>query len=716
MMKWCLYAGVFAPFVAAPVAYGIGKKKKAVRDYFAMVFTGLELAVLLCLFLDVARTGSAGSSVIRIDDVCGMGLTFALDGFRCLYSVVAGFMWFISTLCLKEYFAHYQNRNRYYFFLLVTLGATVGVFFSADLFTTFVFFELMSFASYVWVAQDERKESLRAAATYLAVAVIGGLVMLMGIFLFYHTAWSSPLFQQGQVVCYSDMKDLYYTLSPAERKTLFIGGLCLLFGFGAKAGVFPLHIWLPKAHPVAPAPASALLSGILTKTGVFGILMLSAYAFFGQAAWGKLLLFLGVVTMVLGALLALLSVDLKRTLACSSVSQIGFILVGIAMAVLLGEQSLPAVRGGLLHMLNHSLLKLVLFLTAGVIYQNTHKLNLNDIRGFGRKKPLLQGIFLMGALGITGVPFWNGYVSKTLIHESIVEYMELCEEGVLPSVLSFTTLKSVEWLFLISGGLTVAYMVKLYVALFVERNASIEIQEKYDALKGKYMGATTAAALGGAAVLLPVLGIFPGKVAGKAADLLQSFWNQGQSLIGKEHEMLLDSPPICWFSPENLKGAGISIVIGLLVYFLVVRTILVKKSEENAYCNRLSPYADLENMLYRPLLLYVLPFAGYFVCRVLDSIIDGAVVLLRRTLYKDSPVPHELTEGTRATFFLGTLLNRLTGGGTRRKGKKDYRHILAMDYEEWNEDVTIVGRSLSFGLLLFCIGLTLTVVYLLLSA
>ena len=104
-------------------------------------------------------------------------------------------------------------------------------------------------------------------------------------------------------------------------------------------------------------------------------------------------------------------------------------------------------------------------------------------------------------------------------------------------------------------------------------------------------------------------------------DLLQSFWNQGQSLIGKEHEMLLDSPPICWFSPENLKGAGISIVIGLLVYFLVVRTILVKKSEENAYCNRLSPYADLENMLYRPLLLYVLPFAGYFVCRVLDSII-----------------------------------------------------------------------------------------------
>lgn len=714
MMKWCLYAGVFAPFVAAPVAYGIGKKNKTARDYFAMVFTGLELAVLLCLLSGVVRTGGAGS-VIRMDDVCGMGLTFALDGFRCLYSVVAGFMWFISTLCLKEYFAHYRNRNRYYFFLLVTLGATVGVFLSADLFTTFLFFELMSLASYVWVAQDERKESLRAASTYLAVAVIGGLVMLMGIFLFYYIAWSSPFFGQGQVVCYSDMKDLYYALAAPEQKTLFIGGLCLLFGFGAKAGAFPLHIWLPKAHPVAPAPASALLSGILTKTGVFGILMLSAYAFSGQIAWGKLLLFLGVITMVLGALLALLSVDFKRTLACSSVSQIGFILVGIAMAVLPGEHDFLAVRGGLLHMLNHSLLKLVLFLTAGVIYQNTHKLNLNDIRGFGRRKPLLQGIFLMGALGITGVPFWNGYVSKTLIHESIVEYMEQCEEGLLPAALSYNTIKGVEWLFLISGGLTVAYMVKLYVTLFVERNASMEVQEKYDALKGKYMGRPAAAALCGAAVLLPVMGMFPGKVTGRVADLLQSFRNQGQSLIGKEHEVLADSPVIQWSGLENLKGAGISVAIGLVVYFLMVRTILMKKEDGNAYCNRLSPYLDLENMLYRPLLLRALPFMGYFVCRVLDSLVDGAVVLLRRTLYKDSPIPHELTEGTRSTYFTGTILNGLAGVG-RKKEKKDYRHILAMDYEEWNEDVTIVGRSLSFGLLLFCIGLMLTVVYLLLSA
>nr|WP_304597918.1 proton-conducting transporter membrane subunit [Faecalibaculum rodentium] len=120
-----------------------------------------------------------------IPEICGMGLHFTLDGFRALYGMIAAFMWFMSTLFSREYLSHYRNRNRYYLFLLVTLGATEGVFLSADFYTTFIFFEIMSLTSYVWVAHDEKREALRAAGTYLAVAVIGGLVMLMGIFLLY---------------------------------------------------------------------------------------------------------------------------------------------------------------------------------------------------------------------------------------------------------------------------------------------------------------------------------------------------------------------------------------------------------------------------------------------------------------------------------------------------------------------------------------------------
>ena len=114
--------------------------------------------------------------------------------------------------------------------------------------------------------------------------------------------------------------------------------------------------------------------------------------------------------------------DLKRTLACSSMSQIGFILVGIGMQGLLGEENALAVHGTLLHMVNHSLIKLVLFMAAGVIYFNVHELDLNVLRGYGRKKPLLKGIFLTGALAMGGMPLFAGYVSKTLLHESIVEY------------------------------------------------------------------------------------------------------------------------------------------------------------------------------------------------------------------------------------------------------------------------------------------------------
>lgn len=634
-----------------------------------------------------------------LTNVCGMGIHFTVDGFRILYGTIAAFMWLMSGLFSVEYFSHYKNKGRYYLFLILTFLATEGVFFSSDFYTTFIFFEIMSFTSYVWVVQDERSESMRAGATYLAVAVMGGLVMLMGIFLLYATIGTLQ---------FDALKDAYLQLqTEAERNRLWAAGLCMLFGFGAKAGAFPLHIWLPKAHPVAPAPASALLSGILTKTGVFGILVLSAYLFRGNDAWGAMILLLGVCTMVLGAVLALFSVDLKRTLACSSVSQIGFILVGVGMAGLLLEENALAVRGSLLHMVNHSLIKLVLFMAAGVVFMNVHKLNLNEIRGFGRKKPLLAGIFLMGALGIGGFPLWNGYISKTLIHEGIVEYTELIAEGHV-GLFSVAALKSIEWLFLISGGLTVAYMTKLFVAVFVEKNADASVQEKFDSLQGKYMNKVSAAVLTVSAVVLPVMGFAPTVVMNKMADMGQGFM-RGES---PEHA-------VHYFSLENLKGAVISLVIGALVYFLVVRTLLMKKEGENKlYADRWPAFLDLENLIYRPLLLKILPVIFAVICRVMDCFVDTVVVLLRKTIYTDRKIPHELPEGTRFTEAAGAFFQWIHSMRQRMKGKSvekdvDYAHMLAVRREQIIEGETVIARSMSFGLLLFCVGLVLTVVYLL---
>ena len=461
---------VFFPMAGALMSYLIGRRNKNLRNLFAVLVTAAEFAMMIRVLIPVC----AGEKLYcELPKLLG-GLRFETDGFRGVYAAVAGLMWLMTSIFSAEYLRHYRNRNRYWFFTLLTLGATAGVFLAADLMTAFIFFEIMSFTSWVMVVHDENPAAMRAGQTYLAVAVLGGMVMLMGLFLLYRLTGTLRI---------SELRAACDAVPADRRTTLYLAGSLVLFGYGAKAGMFPLHIWLPKAHPAAPAPASALLSGILTKAGIFGVLVLSGQVFLHDAGWGSALLILGEATMLLGAVLAVFSVNLKRTLACSSVSQIGFILTGIGMQCLLGEENGLAVWGTELHMINHSMFKLVLFMCAGAVYMNTHKLNLNDIRGFGRGKPALAAAFLCGCLGITGVPLFSGYISKTLLHESIVEYTE----GLAEAGRSVLWMKGAEWIFLVSGGLTAAYMTKLFVALFVEKNADPAVQAKYDAQKRKYM-------------------------------------------------------------------------------------------------------------------------------------------------------------------------------------------------------------------------------------
>lgn len=629
-----------------------------------------------------------------IGNICGLGLSFRLDGFRVLYVLIATFMWLMAMLFSTEYMKHYENKKRYYIFSALTYVATVGVFLSADLFTVFLFFEIMSFTSYVWVAQDEKKESLRAGDTYLAIAVMGGLVLLMGLFLLYDMTGTLA------------MDELLFAREPYLGTTkLYLAGGCILFGFGAKAGAFPLHVWLPKAHPVAPAPASALLSGILTKAGIFGILVISCEIFLGDIKWATLILTIGIITMFLGALLALFSINLKRTLACSSVSQIGFILVGIGMQGFLGNENYLAVRGTLLHMVNHSMIKLALFMAAGVIFMNIHELDLNKIRGYGRKKPLLLFIFLMGALGIAGVPLFNGYISKTLLHEGIVEYIDLLQGSEARVFLYWIgEMKAIEWIFLISGGITVAYMAKIFIAIFVEKNKDEALQKKYDENR-KYMNPLSATALTLSALFMPLAGIFPHQISDRIADMGQHFMN-----VWVKEEVA------AYFSLTNLKDAMISIVIGVTLYFTVVRLWMIKKGE---YVNRWPGYLDLEDYFYRPLLLTVLPVFSVTICRVFDRLVDTIVVVLRKTVFKDSKLPEEPEEGNEITHAVGSaadsFIHKLNQSvWSYQPHAENKEHKLAMKYQELSENNTIIGRSLSFGLLLVCVGLILVLVYLLL--
>lgn len=724
---------IFFPFVMGLISflagtYSVRKRETAgmeegqenLRDALSIGAVALEFVctIVICavtlygavMVKDGRGAGDVEGSAwlfLKLPEVCGLGLHFTLDGFRTVYICVASFMWVMTAVFSREYFSHLHNRSRFYLFLLWTLGAAMGVFLSADLYTTFLFFEVMSFTSYAWVAQEENEKALSAAATYLTVAVLGGLVMLMGIFLLYH--------QLGTVMI-GELKSA--AAGCSDKNMLYAAGACMLFGFGAKAGAFPLHIWLPKAHPVAPAPASALLSGILTKTGIYGILILSCQIFYHDGFWGSIVLTLGVVTMFWGALLAVFSIDLKRTLACSSMSQIGFILVGIGMQGLLGEENALAVRGTFLHMVNHSLIKLVLFMAAGVIYWNTHGLDLNRIRGFGRKKPFLAVIFLTGALAIGGIPFFGGYISKTLLHESIVEY----GGGMV--------IKAVEWIFLFSGGMTAAYMTKLFVAVFLEKNEDAALQDKYNGMT-RYRKPATTFALAGSAGALFLWGLFPHTLMDRAAGLAREF--MGLEEAGHR---------VAYFSLENLKGGLLSISIGAALYLFFIRKCLIRKTQEGGseYINAWPEWFDLEELIYKPLLFQALPgiFGGLCgvldrlcgsvrllrglsavcgtLCRILDSFVDGVVVLLRTTLYRDSPLPHERPEGNVFTESSGRILNVIQDFGNHiwRKSNpvhRDYVHLAAMKNEQFKETNHIIQRSLSFGLLLVCIGLSLTLLY-----
>ncbi|WP_317853849.1 complex I subunit 5 family protein [Chakrabartyella piscis] len=584
---------IFLPMIGAFIGYGIGRVNKTWRNHWACLVTAVVF------FGSLSLIGSDATFVM--ENVCGLGLHFETDGLQVVLAILAAFAWFATTVFSEEYFAHYHNRNRYYFFLLMTLGATLGVFLSADFYTTFVFFEMMSFTSFVLVIHDETTEAIKAAGTYLTVAIFGGLVTLMGLFWMYHMAGT---------LAFSELAD--FVAAQEDVSGMYTCAILILVGFGAKAGLFPLHIWLPEAHPVAPAPASALLSCILTKSGIFGVLILSTKLFLYDGTWGYFMLTLGTITMVLGAVLAVFSINLKRVMACSSLSQIGFIVVGIGMQGILGSHNALAAGGTILHVANHSILKVVLFLSAGAIYMNLHKLDLNDIRGWGKDKPFLKAVFLMGSLGIMGIPLWNGYISKTLLHESIVEGIVMLEE-VGQSALY---LQTVEVLFLFSGGLTVAYMTKIFVAIFMEENpyATKEVHHK------SYISKPSMIALGIPAFILPILGIFPHQTMDVIADFSYHF----MGAHAPDHA-------VHYFAWVNLKGAVISVVVGALVYGLFIRKVLMQTDANGnrIYCNLVPEWLSLENKVYRPALLQILPFIGGFFARMAGNLVDGCIAISR---------------------------------------------------------------------------------------
>lgn len=679
------------PFVAAVLVPLLGSNKKKLRGILFRASTMLEAVPAAFMFLFVLRGGKCS---LVLPDLCGIRLTFCADGFRALYVLVAAFMWAVTAQFSEEYFSHGENHGRYIWATMLTFGGVIGVFLSDDLYTTFIFFEIMSIASYPWVAHEETKDALRAAATYLGVSIACGMVTLMGMFLLWKEAGALS----------------FDVLRTQSGNPAFVLPACLtLVGYCAKAGLAPLHIWLPKAHPVAPAPASALLSGMLTKTGLFGFIAVAMNLMRENTAFGAVMLTIGLFTMLLGAVLAVFSVNLKRTLACSSLSQIGYIMTGLSSAILLGHHGSLAAAGAVGHMINHSLLKLLLFVAAGAIYMKAHTLDLSLLRGYGHGKKLLHLVFLLGAVGLMGIPGTNGYASKTMIHEALAEVI-----GMYPEQWFY---RGAEYVFLFAAGLTTAYMLKLYLCLFWQRNPDGDLQQKYEALNRSYLSPRSAAALLAAAVPVALFGLFPNQLLLPLTRISAPF------LASNTQD------DVVFFAWVNLKGSMITLIIGIAVYLFFVRVMLYKKGR--GYLNRWPQRLDLETAFYRPVFCSFLPAVGcalaglldhlpdykLFRCwipnvivaitRILNEMIDHAILLGREVFLVNRNELKKVRNHSVYTY-LASVITESSYKALRfllPKHRSPHREPTDMRYGSY------VTNAISFGLLLCAVGILVAILY-----
>ncbi|NQU16756.1 MAG: hypothetical protein HQ564_01715 [Candidatus Saganbacteria bacterium] len=326
-----------------------------------------------------------------------LGISLVLDGFSfffCIVIVVIGLLLILYSLGV------YLYARRYYSLLLIALSALFGIALTRDLFNLYVFFEILAVSSYVLIAYKRRPRTLKASFRYLMITESAWVFFLLAIAMLYGLTGTLNMDGIAQKI------PMIYQSSPYS---LFIIFSIMLVAFGIKCGMAPLHSWIPEAHSQAPTPVSGLLSGLILKAGIFAMLRVFYLFFVGVGPFSTILLYVGLITLLFGALMALVQDELKKLLAYSSINQIGFILVGIGIGTTLG------LKGALFHLLNHAIMKTGLFFCAGIIISQTGFWKIERLRGVYKRMPGVAISFFLLSLAIVGIPFFNGFASKLLV-------------------------------------------------------------------------------------------------------------------------------------------------------------------------------------------------------------------------------------------------------------------------------------------------------------
>jgi multicomponent Na+:H+ antiporter subunit D len=396
---------ILLPWVSLVVILGLPRASRKLRLGLCLLGSAAAFGLVLGLLPGIL---DGNTYTIKLASVVqNLELRLTVDTLGYYFALILTFLWVLATLYSISYIDH--KENRFFIFMALVESFILGCAFSANMFTYFIFYELMTFGSYPLIVHEETPEARYAASKYLVYAIAAGSVLFFAVVGNYF--WGGGQLGFGQ---YGSL-----SLDVAGRAALTTLFFAYLAGFGVKAAIMPLHGWVPDAHPAAPSPASALLSGVILKAGAFGIIRV-VFNIFGIELMRELKVFIvmavfACITIVLASVFALTQDNLKRRLAYSSIGQVSYIILGLAMLTSDGG------LGGLMHLTHHAIMKGGLFLCAGVILLKTGKRNISEMKGIGYEYPVTMIAFSVLALAMIGTPPSVGFITKWLLGSGALE-------------------------------------------------------------------------------------------------------------------------------------------------------------------------------------------------------------------------------------------------------------------------------------------------------
>ena len=359
-----------------------------------------------------------------------IGIYMVVDGLTVLMLLVVNIIGFLASLYSVEYMRKYTDKGRFYTLFLLMLTGMNGVVISGDMFNLFVFLEVAGIASYALVAFGTDAEELEAAFKYQVMGSAASAFILVGIALFYWLTGTLNMADGGKLLL----------AQGRSQAALFISAL-FLAGFGLKAAIMPFHAWLPDAHPSAPAPISAMLSGVVIKaTGIYALCRILFNVIGLDSTMRHILMAVGALSMIAGVFLAIGQWDMKRLFAYHSISQMGYVILAIGIGTPL------ALVGGLFHLANHATFKSLLFLNSGAVVFSTGNRDLQKMGGLAQRMPVTGATSLIASMSIAGIPPFNGFWSKLIIIIAAVqaEYYLLAALAVLGSIMTLASFLKVQ--------------------------------------------------------------------------------------------------------------------------------------------------------------------------------------------------------------------------------------------------------------------------------